>query len=356
MKKLAAAVSMLALSAGASVAGGIDRSGQNIGIIFEDGNVMEFSYGFVDPNVSGDAVAGLGGANSGDMSGSFGLPGAGYKRDLSDTISMAVIWDQPFGADVSYPSGTGYPLAGTTGTIDTTSLTGVLRYRMNDGFSVHGGVRGVRISGDVYLANGPYSMSTDTQTDFGYLIGAAYEIPDIALRAALTYNSKITHDFNTDEGGFLSTMTTELPQSVNFDFRTGIAANTLLMFSARWVDWTAFDITPTGYFASEHEALVDYDHDTISYSLGVGRRINDKLAASIVAGYEETIGDPVGNLGPTDGYTSLGVGAKYQVSDNTSIAGGLRYVWVGDATTKTISSDFSGNTAVAAGFKVTYSF
>ncbi|MYM53867.1 OmpP1/FadL family transporter [Thalassovita mangrovi] len=359
MKTITAAVGAMALTAGAACAGGVDRSGQGIGILFETGtNVIDFSYGYASPSVSG--VFG-GAVGSGDMTDAFSQFGLGYKRDLNDQWSMALIFDQPFGADVAYPAGTGYPLAGSTGTIDSNSITAVLRYKASDRFSVHGGLRAIRTSGKVGLTASGYSMSTDTQTDYGFLIGAAYEIPDIALRASLTYNSEVTHDLNVVETvaglGTLpaSPMTTEMPKSVNFDFQTGIAADTLLMFSARWVDWTSFNISPAVY-SSVNGALVDYDSDTISYSLGIGRKFNDKLSGSVMVGYEDQSGGLSGNLGPTDGYTSVALGLKYQVTDSTSISGGVRYVWVGDATTETLFSDFSGNSAVAAGFKISHSF
>lgn len=64
----------------------------------------------------------------------------------------------------------------------------------------------------------------------------------------------------------------------------------------------------------------------------------------------------MGNLGPTDGYTSIGLGMKYQVTEETAISGGLRYVWVGDATTSTIGGDFSDNKAIGIGFKISHTF
>ncbi|WP_417267441.1 OmpP1/FadL family transporter [Celeribacter baekdonensis] len=363
-----------AVTATGAFAGGIDRSGQSIAPIFEDGSYLEFSFGSVNPTVSGvqtgtyndgtTVVPGLG-QSSGNMVDSYTSVGAAYKTDISDKFSVALIFDQPFGADVNYSfadSPAPYAYVGSTASIDSNSLTAVLRYKINDRISVLGGVREVTSKGKVALSNG-YTMKTTTETDWGYVIGAAYEIPDIALRAALTYNSEITHDFTTTENGvFDSPMETRLPQSVNLDFQTGIAADTLLMASVRWAEWTAFDISPTAYVASAGDALVDYDNDTISYSLGVGRRFNDKLSGSIMVGYEKSSGGYSGNLGPTDGYASLGLGLKYQITEQTAISGGVRYVWIGDAETEnptapgTTFGEFTGNDATAFGIKISHSF
>jgi long-subunit fatty acid transport protein len=248
-----------------------------------------------------------------------------------------------------------------------------MRYRFNDGFAVHGGLRAIRTSGKVGtlpvdvdpgvgVTFGIYNMNTDTQTDYGYLIGATYEIPDIALRAELTYNSKITHDFNLQESlavtgvgvtNLQTQMRTVKPESVNLNFQTGIAANTLLLASARWVKWTDFDITPPGLNGA---SLVDYTSNTSSYSLGVGRKLTDKVSGAIELGYEKSGDEPVGNLGPTDGYRSVTLSMKYQLSDKTALSGGVRYVWAGDATTSTIGSTFSDNTATGIGLKLTHQF
>ena len=62
-------------------------------------------------------------------------------------------------------------------------------------------------------------------------------------RVALTYNSAISYELPTTETSVLgtvnSTTDTETPQSVNFEFQTGVAADTLLFGGVRWVDWTA---------------------------------------------------------------------------------------------------------------------
>ncbi|WP_412563067.1 OmpP1/FadL family transporter [Thalassobius sp. MITS945101] len=364
MQRYLVGAAVLALTAGTAQAGGIDRSGQGIGFMFEEGNVVELTFGSVSPSVSGVAAPALGSTLSGDMSPTYSLFSVAYKQQFTDQFSFGIMMDQPFGADVNYATGTGYPFAGATASVDSNALTAIGRYEINENFSVHAGLRAVQTKGQVnnlpISLPGIYNMSTDTQTDYGYLVGVAYEIPDIALRAALTYNSEVTHNLNLTEAittglgtsTFSTQMTTVMPQSVNLDFQTGIAADTLLMASVRWVDWGVFDITPAALGA----ALVDYDSSTTTYSLGVGRKFNDMLSGSVSVGYEKPGGDPVGNLGPTDGNTSLGVAMKYSLNDSTSVSAGVRHIWIGDATTSTIGSTFADNTGWAAGLKLSHSF
>lgn len=226
----------LAVGATGAYAGGMDRSGQSIAPIFEDGSYVELSFGSVSPTVSGTIGAGT--VPSNDMAKSYLQLGAAYKRDLNDKLSMAVIFDQPYGADVDYGAASGsYPFVGSTATVDTNAVTGILRYKLSDRFAVHGGVRILQSSGEVAIPFYSYTMSTSTETDASYLIGASYEIPDIALRAALTYHSETDITFDTTENGSASgNMVVTMPQTVNLDFQTGIAADTLLMASVRWLN------------------------------------------------------------------------------------------------------------------------
>jgi len=107
-----------------------------------------------------------------------------------------------------------------------------------------------------------------------------------------------------------------------------------------------------------YHGLIDYDDDIWTYTLGVGRRINDQLSLSATMGYEGQVGGFSANLGPTDGIFSLGLGAEYSVGDVT-IAGGVQYSWIGDAVTNAgggFTGVFNDNTAIAAGIRIGYSF
>ena len=71
MKHLAAAAGLLALSASAVTAGGIDRSRLNYGILFEKGTYAELGFSSVSPDVSGTYVPAFGGGSTGDMAGGY---------------------------------------------------------------------------------------------------------------------------------------------------------------------------------------------------------------------------------------------------------------------------------------------
>lgn len=206
------------------------------------------------------------------------------------------------------------------------------------------------------------------------LVGIAYEIPDIALRAALTYHAPAKHSARTIESAKASvlgeekiaaqdlsgTVQFEFPQSVNLDFQTGIMADTLLMANVRWVNWKSFDVDPIFYKKSTGESLAFYDEDQISASVGIGRRFTDKLSAQVAVGYDTGTGEPYTLLGPYAETTDVGVGVKYAVTPNIDVSVGAKYLWLGDAFINDDNgnkvAEFTDNTGVAVGAKVGFHF
>jgi long-subunit fatty acid transport protein len=346
---------LLALTAAPAFAGGIERSNQSMSILFQTGRYIEIGASYGKPSVKGTTGAPLpAGIAINNIANSFLTGSISYKADLNEQWSYAIILDQPFGADALYPAGS--PLATASGKVKNTTLTGVVRYKFGNGFSAFAGLRSSWTSGAVTLPALPpifpaaYNMTTSTDQAFGYLVGVAYEKPEIALRVALTYNSKIKHKLPHVENGVAAgNISTNIPQSVNLEFQSGVAKDTLVFGSVRWVDWTDFNISGAS-FAN----LLDYQKDSITYTLGVGRKFNETWSGSVSLSHDTGNGNPTRNLGPIGKRTSLGIGASYTQGPMT-ISGGVQYTRIGSAVT-TLGSTFSGNNAIGAGIRVGYRF
>ena len=137
------------------------------------------------------------------------------------------------------------------------------------------------------------------------------------------------------------------------ELQSGIAEDTLLFGSIRWTAWDGYAITPNAY-PTPSGNLVDYDDDVWTYTLGIGRRLNENWAISASLGYEAEQDGFSGNLGPTDGFTSVGLGAEY-TQGNISVGGGVRYIMIGNAETQLgggATSAFRDNHAIAFGLRV----
>lgn len=378
MKTTAYALGALALTAATASAGGIERSIIGPAILFENGNYADISFGNASPSVSGVTAIPIPvsptlvippGQNSRNMTEDYSTVSFALKKQLNDKWDLGIVLNTPVGADVSYAPGTGYIYGGSNATIKSQALSAMLRYKVNGNVSVYGGLTAQRAEGEVALFNG-YTMSTSRETDFGYMLGAAYEKPEIAMRVALTYTSAITHNFRATEmtptGPVQTRFESEVPQALTLDFQTGVAKDTLVFGSVRWREWSAFDITPVVYTtATGGGSLVDYDDDTITYTLGVGRRFTETLSGAVFISHEKQNGGFAGNLGPTDGYTALGLGLTY-TKDNVRVSGGITYAKIGNAKTEapaalgapagTTLANFRDNKTVGIGVKVGFSF
>ncbi len=287
--------------------------------------------------------------------------------------------------------------AGTAGEntnveVRSQSLTGILgmKFGANKNFQVYGGPVAQRIQSETKLrglAYGPatgYTSNSNPDMDYGYIAGFSFSKPEIALKAALTYRSEIDHDIEISEtyplaptiGGIgvpprvlPSTQDSRYeittPKSVNFDFQTGINPTTLATAKVRWVPWSDFIITPPLYNEVSTNAarpdglnLVEYDDDQWQVELGLAKRVAPALAISGTVGWDSGAGDPTTSLGPVDGYYSVGLGAKYNVTENWAVSAGGKYLWFGDAQgqlpSDKIVADFEDNDGFIAGVKLSY--
>ena len=414
LKTLAVAIATLSI-ASMSNAAGLDRSGQDITAFLQDGTYAEAVYTYIDADVSGYDNANTPppgapnreyarGNNTGDISESYDFFRYGVKADINDTLSVGVLYDEPFGAAAKYsgsndfvdnrPAGTGTgsvldptsPRAGegTNVEVRSNSITAILGAKLgaNKNFQVYGGPVAQRVQADVKLrgtayslANG-YTSNVNPDQDYGYIAGVAYSKPEIALKAALTYRSEIEHKADISESypnAFIvgspvsrnGKIEINTPKSVNFDFQTGVSPTMLATAKVRWVPWSDFTLTPPLYTEVSTVGgtrpgldLVEYDDDQWQVELGLAKRIAPALAVSGTVGWDSGAGDPTTSLGPVDGYYSVGLGAKYNFTENWAVSAGGKYLWFGDAKgqipTGQIVSDFQDNDGYVAGVRISY--
>ncbi|WP_298256010.1 outer membrane protein transport protein [uncultured Litoreibacter sp.] len=356
MKQIYGAAAILATTTTLASAGGIDRTGQFIRPLFEEGGetgaYTEFSFGTVS---SGASAAGL----PVDPLKSYSLFGFAFKQDVSEKLSFSVIVDQPIGASVDYRP---FPFAfGISGyaEVNSTAVTVLGRYKFNENFSVHGGLRFQDLGGEIQTFVGgvsPARLTAGSDFGVGFVFGAAYERPDIAMRVALTYSSEIDVDLEGTELALATltstptSFTATIPASLNLEFQTGIAKDTLLFGSVRYVEWEGFNLTTAG-----QGQYVNFRDDTVTYSLGVGRRFNENWSGAVTLGFEEPATRP-GNtlLNPRTGQTSIGLGVTY-TKGNTKITGGVTYAKLGSQNFAS-GLNFNDNEAVGAGVRIGLNF
>lgn len=446
LKTLTTAMILATVPMTGAFAAALDRSGQSISAFLQPGNYFEAGISVLDPDVSGQE-AGTSATNRqiGDMAGDYYFPSAALKFQLTDNFSFGLLYDQPFGADAEYSGNNVFVAAptdrvlsslpitttaiggATTGStsveVDTQNISMIFGFQPTENFNIYGGgvyqtIKGnVKLRGSAYSVFNGYDANIKEDSAAGWLAGAAFQIPEIALKASVTYRSEIDHEFVANENLSLATplaaalpgLANQLPnlgltpqqiagigqavtkfsaanaaegktkittpQSVNLDFQTGIMANTVAFANVRWVNWKDFSITPYK-FGKAAEAvgplvnrpngfsLVEYTDDQWSANVGVGRKLNDQWAGNVSVGWDSGAGNPVSTLGPTEGYWNVGLGVQYSPTPATFIAGGVKYFWLGDAKAQTGAqaggsdyvAEFEDNNALAYGLKIGYRF
>ncbi|WP_446890288.1 OmpP1/FadL family transporter [Acinetobacter lwoffii] len=379
LNRIYSAILLSALPLTPALAAGLDRSGQSIAAFLQPGNYAEAGISVLDPTVKGkDLIKN----NVSDMAEDYYFPSAAIKVQATEQISLGLLYDQPFGADAMYSLEQSMFTNGIEGTkveVETHNLTALIGYQPTENWNFYAGPVWQTVEADISLRGQAYISPKDPtkvlsgydikiheEEAFGWLAGFAYQIPEIALKTSVTYRSEIKHKAKSVETHKLmpmlnveSQLDAITPQSVNIDFQTGVAANTLAFANIRWVHWDQFAVTPKFLNAASGNNLIDYSDDQWSATVGVGRKFNSHWSGSASVGYDSGAGNPVTTLGPTEGYWSVGLGGQYSPAENYFIQAGVKYFWLGDAKAKRgtdIVGDFEDNHALGYGMKIGYRF
>lgn len=388
-------------------AAALDRSGQSIAAFLQPNNYFEAGITILDPNVSGKDISQN---NTGDMANHYYSPNAALKIQATEQFSIGLLYDHPYGADAEYHGQNNFvenrpvPFQGNTSVkVRTENLNLLFGYQPTQNWNLYAGAvyqtldANVLLRGTSYSAYNGYDFKTGKDEAVGWLAGVAYQIPEIALKASLTYRAKIKHEMNAYEKHGAAGMTgspvfdamlteinnaqgiTEIttPQSINLDLQTGIMENTVAFANIRWVNWKDFAIRPykfgeasllsdivKGTGKKDGFDLVAYTDDQYSVTAGIGRKLNEQWAGNVSVGWDSGAGNPVTTLGPTEGYWNVGLGVQYSPAPNYFIAGGVKYFWLGDAKAQSGSqfetpayiAEFKNNDAIAYGLKIGYKF
>lgn len=409
---------LAALPVSGAFAAAMDRSGQSISAFLQPGNYFEAGLSVLDADVSGTAFTG---EKTGDMASSYHFPSAALKIQATENISVGLLYDQPFGAKAEYKDqSTAFNPSGADGTaaeVNTENLSLLVGFQPTVNWNIYGGAvyqeaKGeVALRGSAYASLNGYNANMKREGEWGWLAGIAYQIPEIALKASLTYRSEIEHELTTDENaaaivpGFPGISAVGVPpsafnyapgntnvttpQSVNLDIQSGIMADTVAFLNVRWVNWDGMAIRPTQFGQALDQLaavgntipnvgvpavdatkalltslgggnLVEYNKDQWTVTGGVGRKFSEKWAGNVSVGWDSGAGNPITTLGPTEGYWNVGLGLQFSPAPNYFIAGGVKYFWLGDATALTVANpnvgEFEDNNAIGYGLKIGYKF
>lgn len=228
--KMAGMVAAFLGSAVAAHAGGFERSSQDFDILFEKGNVVDTTGTYVAPqrklkNIHGSPIGAMtGGINpitkrayetEVDEAKGYWVPKASAKFDLTDDFACAAQYRQPWGIHTDVGVDTVRMYTAIEQKISSHDYGVNCSYRFAAGeksyFRILGGVSYQELKGEQtrmipgidprnnptnFPFPGPFRIaSLDVEDEaVGWRLGAAYEIPEYAMRATLVYQSKVKYN------------------------------------------------------------------------------------------------------------------------------------------------------------------
>ena len=358
IKSIGLAVAASSVFATSAFAGGFDRGAVNIDNLFDRDKfsaIARITYvnpqrsiknlnrgqppGFPIPIPGG----GLASPNV-DVDGDYVVPRFAIKSNVAEGLDCLATYSEPFGGDANYGTGNIYSPSTVEFTFDTQDYGLTCSYQFSAGSTSVGDAFARIIVGGSYLEadgfqsrqsllllTGNPGLGTFTIEDdsFGWRAGVAYEIPDIALRGSIVYNSKYDLEFSGIQditgfgappifgiGLFNIGLNAEIPQSLDVKFQTGIREGTLAFLNFRWQDWSQLDVLPVLNGSNPLLALEPGYQDGYTITAGIGQVITEDLSALAAFTWDRGTSSVSGTQ---TGTWTLSGGVRYTSSENLEL-------------------------------------
>ena len=392
--KLFTATSVSIMACSVAYAGGWSTGNLGQSFMSEKDGFGEISVGQVDYKITASTATNYAGgqATNIDVIKDANRVGLSLKNDYGEKFSVGLTNFQ-YGS-IQMQGGAGAArkswIPDADATLNTMALLG--SYNVSDGLNVLVGVRRDTLEKTtVSTIKGDYTIDSAVKTRG--VMGVSYQKPEIALKVSATYSPKAEISTGSSfaetsqpggaggisygdaiiaqglgvaaSAGLLATVssyttTVGLPETLNIEFQTGIAEDTLLFGSIVDTKWKKAQIDSNGSATSR---ITTAFSDTVSYSLGIGRRLNDNW--SITGSYKQEDGGGAyasSLFTVSNGTKGVTLAARY-TNENMTVTAGVNMVEVGGVT---ITSDgtsagttyakYGTNSAVGVGLRVSFDF
>ncbi|SDA43137.1 OmpP1/FadL family transporter [Mesorhizobium qingshengii] len=378
-------------------AGGLERGGYDIDLLFDPAPfASDMGATYVMPqrdlkNATDTSGGGLTGKSTARNTEGYWVPYIGFKASLGHDVDCLVDYSQPWGAS-SNPGIWNGSYSNIQTEIKSNNYAGTCSYKMDAGkgqLRFIGGVFYQEVYGFKESYADPAFGTTIGRVDltssgWGWRAGIAYEIPDIALRASLVYNSQVKLDNisgTLNIGGSVTDIyapTESMPDSLELKLQSGIAPGWLAFGSVKWVNWSVLQSVPICSQATKAlgcTTISPYPIRLTSLDLmyrdgwtvtgGIGHQFNEQWSGAAQISWDRGTSHGYGDQ--TDTWT-LGGGVAYTPRPNIELrlAGAIGVLTSGHSGTladengyvagQEVSYDFGNDlvTAISGGLKIKF--
>ncbi|TIT49934.1 MAG: transporter, partial [Mesorhizobium sp.] len=277
-----------------------------------------------------------------DVGGDYAVPRIGFKANIFEPVDCLASYTEPYGAEADFGMNNAYSPTAVKYYVKTNDFGLTCSYKVNVGKGALRFIGGVSyqevdafLSRQTLLAFGNTGLGKFKLSDeaWGWRVGTAYEIPEIALRASLMYSSSYKYDglsgtvdstgfrgaFPADlipgsTGVFPVSASAEIPQAMELKLQSGIAPGWLAFGSIRWQEWSRLGIIPINGVRSPVTGApspVSFDllyRDGWTVTGGIAHKFTDQLSGAVSLTWDR-------GTSTTSGYQS----------DTWSVASGISY-------------------------------
>jgi len=316
------------------------------------------------------------------------VPAGYYIHPVNDRFAVGLALFTSYGVATEYPADFNAGSAAGETSLITLNFNPNIAYRINENFSIGGGVS--LVYGDAELTRFLGSLATvaggepsdqsmkmegDT-TGWGWNIGALYEIND-NHRFGLSYRSQVDLDFEgdfTDYTGLITgtanntvpgDLSVVLPAIAEFSGYHALNNQWAVHYSIQWIQYSKFeelrgtgDQCNPGYNGQAGVCLLkeeDYD-DNSRYSIGTTYTLNPEWTLRAGFAFDEQAGKSTLSIPDTDRYW-YSAGATYAYSKSMSFDVALTYLDGKETTFVEDGTSFtSSGGAIISAAQINYKF
>jgi len=308
----------------------------------------QFSIGaiYVDPNIDVEGEVNGTQTKASDIANSAVIPNFYLSHQLNDKVFLGLAFGTNYGMETELAGDYQATQFGNQAKVTSIEINPNIAYKINEQFSVGGGVRYVIGEGHFGAAlpnNGPdlkYMEGDDTS--WGWQLGTAWQINE-NNRIGFNYRSEVDLNLSGSASGLVyggktqpGSMDLTLPATAELASYHQLTDKVAVHASFNWTDWSSFEKLEANIPSySSSPDLIKEENWEDNYRLAVGttyQYTNKLVLRSGIAYDTSAVSDEhrTQTIPETDRLW-LSVGAGYNWSQNLTLDAGLTYIFAKDA-------------------------